>query len=167
VAAEDLSPSEYRVKAAFLYNFAKLVDWPTNTFSSADAPLVIGVLGKSPVSEALAGTIKDKKVGLHPVRIRRFERVEDVSDCQVLFVCDSEKGRMAEILAKLQGKSILTVADADGFADSGGMIQLIKQREAVRFEINTNATARANLRVSSRLLQLAATLKGGAAGRGR
>ncbi len=151
----ELVQTEYRVKAAFLYNYAKLVDWPTNAFATSSTPITIGVLGQDPFGPALEKTIDGKKIGDRGLAIKRFRSVGDIHDCHVLFICQSERGRLPVILAALQGKSILTVGECDHFVESGGMIQLIKQDDAVRFRVNLGAANRASLRISSKLLRVA------------
>ena len=162
-AAQDFSAAESRVKAGFIYNFAKLVEWPTNTFASAEAPLVIGIFGKDPFGGMLDEAIKGKKIDGRSLQVRRFEQVGDIHGCQILFIGDCEKDHLPEIFKKLRGLCVLTVADCDDFAAHGGMIQLVNKQEAIRFEINTNAVARAQLKVSSKLLYLAGSLKSTAA----
>lgn len=144
-----------KVKAAFLYNFAKLTEWPSNAFATADSPLVIGVLGLDPFGDALDATIKAKIVGLRKISIRRFKHLGEVSGCHLLFISDSERAQMAGLLTTLAHESILTVSDADGFIEQGGMIHLVRQGDMVRFKICPEAASRAGLIFSSKLLALA------------
>ena len=153
--AESEAP-EYRVKAAFLYNFALLTEWPTNAFASANAPLVIGVLGTDPFGPGLEQTLRHRKIGPRPVRIARFARVEEVKGCQVLFINPAEAAELPAILAALAGRSILTVGETENFACHGGMIGLVRRADSsIALRINVDAVATANLKLSSKLLRLA------------
>lgn len=161
VFSQELTLPEPAVKAAFLYNFAKLTYWPTNAFASGKASLVIGILGKDPLGSVLDEMVKNKRIESRSVEVRRFERATEVRDCQVLYISDSERERIPLVLASLRGRSILTVADTKEFTARGGMIQLVKLNEAIRFQVNTNATARAGLRLNSTVLRLAIALQSG------
>ncbi len=151
----ELVETEYRVKAAFLYNYAKLVDWPTNAFATTSTPITIGVLGHDPFGPVLDKTVDGKKIGDRGIAIKRFRSIGDIHDCHVLFICQSEEGRLPVILAALEGRSILTVGESHRFVELGGMIQLIKQDAAVRFRVNLGAANRASLKISSKLLRVA------------
>jgi hypothetical protein len=154
-AAQEVAVPEYKVKAAFLYNFAKLTEWPTNTFPDAAAPLTIGVLGKDPFGTALKKITRDKKILGRPVTVVNFQRLDQVKDCQLLFIAASEKSRLPAILTRLAGQPILTVGDTDRFAHQGGIIGLNRQGVEIRFEINREAAAQGGLTLSSKLLRLA------------
>jgi YfiR/HmsC-like len=151
--AQEMTAPEYHLKAVFLYNFAALTEWPSNTFSTADSPLTIGILGKDPFGSALQEVAK-KPVNGRKIRILAFQDPVDVSGCQLLFISDSEKDRLPAVLARLSGQPILTVSDIDQFADNGGMIGLLKRKDRIRFEVNLDAARRARLTLSSRLLAL-------------
>jgi hypothetical protein len=159
--AQDSTTPDYKIKAAFLYNFAKLTDWPASAFSTVKSPLVIGVLGRDPFGALLEETITDHKIDGRSLIIRRFNSLKDVKDCHILFICESEKENLAEILTTLRDKAILTVSDTAQFTGYGGMIQLIKKQEGIRFAINTSAASHAQLKLSSKLLRLATNLQAG------
>jgi hypothetical protein len=154
----ELSALQYRVKAGFLYNFAKLTDWPSNTFATADAPFVIGVVGKDPFGASLEETLRGKSVLERKIVIRRFETIHDMDGCQVLFISASESERLAPILARVAKQPTLTVSDLDHFASKGGMIGLLAPGQTKKFEANLPAVEHAGLRLDSRLRQLAAIL---------
>jgi hypothetical protein len=162
VAAQAPSVSEYQVKAAFLFQFTQFVDWPPDAFPARQAPLVIGILGEDPFGTFLDETVRDEKTNNHPVAIQRYRRLEDVKNCQVLFVSRSEAGRMGEIVAAFKGHNILTVGDADAFADRGGIIQFVTQENRIRLRINLEAAKAANLTISSKLLRPATVINPGA-----
>src|SRR6185295_2729511 len=127
---------EYQLKAAFLFNFAKFVQWPEKAFASSNAPVVIGVLGDDPFGPLLKDTVEGKSVNGRKLQIKYFKRTDTITGCHILFIGRSEKEGVATVLAGLAGKSILTVADFDGFAHRGGMMNLIVVGKGVRFEIN-------------------------------
>ena len=150
---------EYKVKAAFLYNFAKLVQWPATAFPKAETPLTIGVLGQDPFGADLDKTIAGKTIEGRHLAVERFLHLQDVKGCHLLFICASEKSQLPEILAKLRGQSVLTVGETAQFAELGGMIQLVKDHDRIRFAVNLDATKRAQLTISSKLLRLATIVK--------
>ena len=159
--AQTSQPTEYQIKAAFIYNFARFVDWPTQAFADASSPLVIGVLGENVFGNNLEQTIHGRSVNGHPLQFKTFDSVADATNCQVLFIGTSEKSRYSKILNQLEGTDILTVSEAgslsesDDFIQDGGMINLIIVEEKVRFKINNDAAKKAGLTISSKLLSLA------------
>ena len=154
---EEPSPQalEYRVKAGFLYNFAKHVQWPATTFASSTNAIVIGILGEDPFGKMLDTTVAGKTIDGHPISVERFERVEDIKACHILFTSASEKDRLADIQKNLGGRNILTVSDMDGFLTRGGQIQFITEDNRVKFDIGLDTARQAGLRLDSNLLRLA------------
>jgi hypothetical protein len=148
------SPLEYQVKAAYLYNFAKFVEWPA-TSADAGKPFLLGVLGHDPFGPALDETVEGKTVHGRAVAVRRISSAAEARTCDELFIGAGEIKRLPEILQALQGRSVLIVGESRDFVLSGGMIGLVKEDDKVRFEVNTAAAERARLRVSSQLLRLA------------
>jgi hypothetical protein len=146
---------EYSLKAAYLFNFTQFVEWPSNSFATAAAPLVIGVLGEDPFGGALDQAVKDKTVRGRSFEIRRYKQVGEVHDCHVLFVCASETRRVTGILAATRKSGILTVSDIDRFAEQGGVIDFTMENNKIRFQVNLNAAAAAELKISAQLLHLA------------
>jgi hypothetical protein len=153
-AASDRTPTEYQVKAAFLYNFARYVRWPADPRASA-GPFVIAVLGQDPFGSALDGTLQGKTLEGRPIVLRRVSRAEDAADSQILFIGDSERERLPAILAHLGPDPVLTVGEMSRFAESGGVIGFRVEQERVRLEVNLEAAQRSRLRISSELLKLA------------
>lgn len=151
--------AEYEVKAAFLFNFVKFVEWPAEALP-AGGPLLICVLGDDPFGDALDAITKGERVGGHETAIRRFRSLDQVRSCQVLFVSLSERRQMPAVFEAVRGASVLTVSDIDRFAASGGMINFTKQNYRIGFEINPQAAERARLRISSKLLSLAKIVEG-------
>jgi len=142
---------EYQVKAGFLLNVAQFVTWPSQ---SSDVPFVIGILGDDPFGSYLDETVRGEKVNNRPLTIQRFGRRADPRACNVLFISQSERDRVAQILSSLKGRNVLTVSDIDGFTDFGGMIQFFTERNNIRMRINLDAVKATNLRVSSKLLRV-------------
>jgi hypothetical protein len=154
-AAPATAPSEYDVKAALLYNFARFVEWPAEAFAAPDAPFVIGVLGSDPLGPALERLLAGKTVAGRPIVISRWRRARERGACQMLFVAGLNQAELKALLSDVGREPVLTVADMPEFAAQGGMIGLIVEDNRLRFEINAYGTDRAGLKVSSRLLSLA------------
>jgi hypothetical protein len=147
--------SEYQVKAAFLYKFATYVRWPARSGPDADAPFVIGVIGKDPFGRELDAVMNGQSVRGRAVVVKRLAKPEEALRCDVLFICSSERGALRKILGALNGAPVLTVGDMDRFAELGGMINLTTENNRIRFDINKRAIDRAGLKVASQLLSLA------------
>jgi hypothetical protein len=146
---------ESQVKAAFLFNFGQFITWPPASCPSTDAPFVIGVLGTDRIGAALAAVTRGATLQGRRVAVERYERVEDVGSCQILFVSASETERLDEVLAALEGKNVLTVGETADFAQRNGVIALVLVDNRMRMEINAGAASAANLSISSKLLRLA------------
>jgi hypothetical protein len=151
-ASEYAEPTEYQVKAAFLYNFAKFVEWPEGR---ARAPFVIGVLGEDPFGEVLDRTISGKTIQSREFAVRRLADTAEAPRVDILFISASEKARLPEVLGRLRGSSVLTVGDTDNFVSRGGMVGFRTKGNVVRFDINLREATRAGLKISSQLLRLA------------
>jgi hypothetical protein len=154
-SAQESQPSEYQVKAAFLFNFAKFVEWPPETFAGATSPLVVGILGDSPFGGDLERTIQNKTINNRLIVVKSLHSLAEATNCQVLFISTSEKKRLAEIFDGLHGASVLTVSETDGFTEAGGMINFVWEGKKIRFEINNDAARKANLKINSKLLSVA------------
>jgi hypothetical protein len=155
-AAADVAVTrEYQVKAIFLYNFVQFVTWPAAAFADAHTPITIGILGDDPFGPFLEAAVRGEVVDGRLLAIKRFKRLEEAIDCHMLFVSKSETGRLSQILAAVQGRSILTVGETAVFARQGGMINFITVDNKVRYEINVDAAKRTHLDISSKLLRLA------------
>jgi hypothetical protein len=158
--AQTKPPSEYEVKAAFLFNFAKFIDWPPGTFESQRSSFAICILGKDPFGRSIDDALQGKSISDHSVSILRVKDAAEGQHCQIMFVATSEPRGIAEILDRLQGANVLLVGESEGFAASGGTIQFTLEDNHVRFLINTDAAGRAGLKVSSKLLALAKIVHG-------
>lgn len=145
-------PGEYQIKAAYLLNFARYVEWPAARLPGG-APLRLCVLGRDPFGGALVG-LEGRLINAHEVRVRQVDGVESAVDCHIVFIADSEERRVGPILRSLAARGVLTVSDIDGFAEAGGDIGLITEDSRVRFDINQASLLRNGLRASSQLLRL-------------
>ena len=157
--AQNSQPTEYQIKAAFIYNFARFVDWPTQDFADASSPLIIGVLGKNDFGFSLAQTINGKTVYGHPLQFKLLPSLSQATNCQVLFISTSEKNHISKIISTVRAASILTVGETDDFIAQGGMIRLRIVDDKVRFDINNSAAKNAGLTISSKLLTLAINVR--------
>ena len=146
---------EYQVKAAFLYNFAKFVEWPSEAFKTPHDPIVVCVLGRDPFGSALQELIHGKSIEGRAVAFRQVADAPAASACQILFVCSSESKRFRALYGNLKPEGILTVGEAQGFAENGGVINFKLDGGRVRFEINVDAAQHEQLRISAKLLSLA------------
>jgi hypothetical protein len=154
-AQEDRVAYAYEIKAAYLFNFAKFVEWPPSPSRNAAEPFRIGVLGEDPFKDTLDRLLRGKLIDRRPFEIRRSRKVEDLKGSHILFISASEKDRVKEILGSISSLPILTVAEMEGFTGSGGAVKFYRQEASIRIEINTDAVARARLKASAKLLQVA------------
>lgn len=151
-AAHTAPVPEYQAKAGFLLSLAQFVSWPSQ---SSDAPLVIGILGDDPFGSYLDETVRGQRVNNRPLSVQRFRRRVDSRPCTILFISQSERDRVGQILSNLKGRPILTVSDIENFTDLGGMIQFFTENNNIRMRINVDAVKASNLKVSSKLLRVA------------
>jgi hypothetical protein len=151
-AAEPSRPTDYQVKAAFLYNFAKFVKWPEGTLKGH---FVVAVIGQDPFGETLDRAFAGKTILDRPVEVRRARDVQEASGAQIVFVGGSERARLPAVLSGLKTSGALTVGDMDRFADGGGMIGFQLKDATVRFEVNLREVNQAGLQMSSQLIKLA------------
>ncbi len=146
---------EYALKAVFLYNFCRFIDWPERAFASPDDPMVIGVVGDNPFGRLIEETVKGETLRGRRIRVEYYRRPADIGRCQVLFVTASEMNRADEIIAAVAGRSIATVGETEAFLDRGGMIALTAEQNRVRLRINPAGLRAENLVASSKLLRVA------------
>jgi hypothetical protein len=153
--------SEYEVKAAFLYNFARFVEWPAEALADATASMVLCIFGESSLGEPLESTVAGKHVKHHALVVRNVEDADQARQCHVLFLDPTDPVRLRGILGALEGAPVLTVGEGEAFAQRGGMIAFQMEGNKVRFAINADAAERSRLQISSQLLKLAANIIGG------
>jgi len=149
---------EYQIKAAYLLNFARYVEWPAARLPAAQA-LRVCVLGRDPFGGELSA-LEGRQVNGREVRVRQIEAADQAGECHVVFIADSEERRLAPMLRMLASRSLLLVSDIDGFAEAGGGIGLVTEDGRVRFDINQASLQRDGLRASAQLLRLARSVHG-------
>ncbi len=153
------TPTEYEVKAAYLYNFGRFVQWPAKATAAGGDSFAICVLGEDPFGPVLHATIAGETIGGRNVVAKRISKPQDGVNCRILFISSSEDHQLKEVLAALDKVSGLTVSDMAQFALRGGMVQFILDGNKVRFEVNLFTAERAGLTLSSQLLKLATNVR--------
>jgi hypothetical protein len=155
VALDPTSVSEYEVKAAYVYNFTRFIDWPTEVLVNPNAPIVIGVIGNNDFASILENMVKGKTVQSHPISVHVIKWPADVNACQIICISSYEQQRAKEIVGALQNLPILTITEAEKGSRSKGVINFQVEEGKVRFEIDQASAAKARLKISSKLLRLA------------
>jgi len=155
--------TEYEVKAAYLYNFGKFIEWPATAVQIGSDSFEICVLGQDPFGRALDAAVANETIAGKRVVVREIPVAEDVANCRVLFISSSEDKRLNQILASLGAASVLTVSDLPGFTQRGGMVQFVMEDSKVRFEVNSATAERAGLILSSELLKVSRNVRKGPA----
>jgi hypothetical protein len=158
--AQTQALSESQIKAGFVFNFTKFIEWPTDAFADPESPIVLGVLGDSPITDLLIETAAGKTVNGRAVTIRRFKEGQDPRACNILFVSSSEQKHALQIIEKVKGSSVLTVSETSGFAQAGGMINFFVEGNKVRLEINLDAAGQARLKISAKVIAVARLVNG-------
>ena len=146
---------EYQVKAAFIYNFAKFVQWPANAFQRPSDPISICLLGQDPFGSSLDDTVANRTIDGRSLTIRRLANVKQVAGCHVLFIGSAEDKRLPSVVAGIRATGVLTIGDSDFSGADDVVINFKLESGKVRFDINVDAAEREKLRISSRLLSLA------------
>lgn len=149
-------PTEYDVKAAFLYNFTNFVKWPDNSFADENSPFIIGVYGKNPFNGKLTGIVEGEKVEeIRLIMVRQINTMEELTECHIVFTATSQKKTLDRIFAKLEGKAVLTVGKAKDFTRRSGMIGFVNDKNRIQFEMNVREAEKVDLRINSRLQRVA------------
>ena len=154
----SLDNNEYAVKAAFLFHFAQLTNWPSGTLQHATDQFTFCTTGKDPFNGALETILSGKMVKEHAVRIVHLKELSGVEDCQVLFIGASESAHLTTVFTNLHNLPILTTGETDEFVRLGGMIGFRREQDRLRFDINVPAAEKCNMTFSSELLSLAKTI---------
>jgi hypothetical protein len=149
-AAEVDSASDTAVKMAFVYNFGKFVEWPPAAFNDSGHRVVLCTIGD----------VNGKKVQNRELQVVHIARLNDLGGCDTLFIAQSERDRLGDVLAAVSKRPTLTISDIEGFTDKGGMIGLLVRNERVQFDVNLTAARSAGLQISSELLKLAHAVVG-------
>jgi len=156
--AQQSNASEYDVKAAYLYNFARFVEWPAASPAATNDSFAICVLGQDPFGAALDAIVSGETIAGKSVLARRITKPRDAINCRILFISSAEESRLADILAALGNAGVLTVSDMPQFTSRGGMIQFVSDNKKIRFEVNLVRARTAELTLSSELLKVAVTV---------
>jgi len=152
--AQDSRPTESQVKAAYLYNFGKFVEW-TSARGTVSGPFQICVLGRDPFGAVLDSTVNGESIAGKKISVQRIHRIQDATGCNILFISSSEEGHLATILSEAERMRLLTVSDIPHFAERGGVIGLVSQEDRIRFEVNRSTAEESHLLLSSELLKVA------------
>jgi hypothetical protein len=154
-APASAAAKEYQVKAAFLYNFTKFIEWPPRSFSGPEDPIVIGVLGDGPFAAELEQVVMNRNVNGRGLVVKPVVSVAEAQSVDVLFVSEAQEYMFGEIAPVIAHNPILTIGESRAYAHSGGIINFVLDNDKVRFEINMEAAERAGLKVSAQLQKLA------------
>ena len=154
---DDALVRETELKAAFIYNFTKFVEWPPAAVAAKGSPIVIAILGETPLTTELGVIVQGRKVNGHPIVVTTFD-AEPERASQILFVTATEDRRFAALPTSYREGAVLTVGESPAFAAAGGAIAFVRQDGKLRFEINISAAERAHLKVSGELQKLAAAV---------
>jgi hypothetical protein len=160
--AADDAPLDFQVKAAFLVNFPKYVDWPSAVVAETNSPITVAIFGDDNVAGEFENMIQGgRTVSGRPVRLKRITKEDQIgADCQIVFIASSERQRVAAILEKVKGTGILTVGENEDFLQQGGIVNLVHRDRKIRLQINLDAAREAHLKISTRLLVAADMVKG-------
>lgn len=157
--AQFTTAKEHQLKAAFVFNFVKFVEWSGSRFQDANSPLIIAVAGQSPITAELVKAATGRKINGRELIIKNIETPEAARSAHVLFVSRGEDHRLDGWLAAVQGQSILSIGESDQFGAHGGMINFVLEGEQLRFDINVGSAEAVKLRISSELQKLAKTVR--------
>jgi hypothetical protein len=149
------SVTDDQVKAAYIFNFAKFIEWPPQVFTAKESPMNFCVLGRSPVVDELDSSIGGKSVNGHTIMIKHLRGPDEIKDCHLIFLAASAGKQQQKLIEAAKGLPVLLVAETPGFARSGGTINFITESGRLLFEVNINAAESAHLKISSKLLALA------------
>jgi len=158
-AQETSQAPEYRIKAAFLYNFTLYTEWPTTAFERPDSPIVLAVAGEDPFGKELDAAVRGKTVRGRSIEVRRYDTAAEVATCHLLYLSSAEAKHLPQILKRFPDTKPLTVSETEDFCRAGGVIRFFVDNNKVRFEVNTDAAVRSRLKISSKLLHLARVVR--------
>jgi hypothetical protein len=157
--AGEAAPSEAQLKAAFLLNFPKYIEWPPTDLAQPDGPIVVGILGGEDIVAEFSLMSQGRTINGHPIQLVRVTTIPQCRECHILFVGSAESRKMPEILRSLKGTNVLTVGESEQFIAQGGMINLARRERRIALEVNLDATRKTELKISSKLMALS-TVKG-------
>jgi len=157
--AQNPRPTDYQVKATYLYNFGRFIEWPGKVAAAQGGSFTVCVLGQDPFGPSLDATLAGETIGGKTVVAKRISSAEESGNCQILFLSLTDDSRLNKVIADLDKKAVLTVSDMSQFVKRGGMIQFVLEGQKVRFEVNLTATQHAGLTLSSELLKVATAVR--------
>ena len=165
-AYAQTATDEYKVKAAFLFHFAQLVDWPSDAFKAGDQSFNLCIFDDEPHRQELQSTLEGKPIGARVAHVRLLNQTQPAQGCNILFLGRDESRRQIAVIRNLRGQPVLTVGEADNFLSEGGIIRLHLEQDKIRFDINVDAAGSSQLKISSRLLLLASSVTLGGQAKG-
>jgi YfiR/HmsC-like len=157
--AQSSKPTDYQVKAAYLYNFGRFIEWPPTAASAKNDSFMVCVLGRDPFGATLDSALAGEIISGKHVVARRISNLQESANCQILFLSADEDGRLKQVIETLNKEAVLTVSDIPKFSQRGGMIQFVLEGNRIRFEVNLTATQHAGLTMSSELLKVASAVR--------
>jgi hypothetical protein len=156
----QMAAGEYELKAAFLLNFGRFVEWPSSAFASSTSPFVLGIAGEDPLGARIDEVVAGRTIGGRTVQVLRLNDLDEATRCHIVFVSRAlPPARVAQLLGRLKGRSVLTVGESPGFPHRGGVINFTLEDGTVRFEVSQSNAEHNQLKVSSKLLGLAHLVK--------
>lgn len=158
-AANAEEVDEYHIKAAYVYNLAKFVEWPPGAFRSVTDPIAVCVFGQSPIADALEEAVAGEKIDDRRLTVRRVSDVQGANNCHILFIAACSRKHLRSILANLKMAGTLTVGETDDFLEEGGALNFLLEGNKVRIEVNMNVVERQMLHISPKLLSLARVVR--------
>jgi hypothetical protein len=158
VRAQNPKPTDYQVKAAYLYNFGRFVEWPVSVTGKGEF-FTVCVLGKDPFGPILDNVLAGETIGGKSVVAKRISTPQESGNCQILFLSSTEESRLNKIMGAMDKEAVLTVSDMPQFSEHGGMVQFVLEGKRVRFEVNLTAAQNAGLTLRSELLRVATAVK--------
>lgn len=154
IHAQVVPSPEYQLKAVFLFNFTHFIEWPPIAFDSYNDPFYISIVGTDPFGSYLDQTVAGEMIGRHPIRIKRYSDIKDLQKSHIVFINARDMLMAANTLEDLNKQNILTVSDADHFAENGGIIGFFTENNRIKMQVNSNAAKYAQLIISSKLLRV-------------
>jgi hypothetical protein len=156
--ADSTIAREYKVKAAFIYNFAKFVEWPAQKLGGDSTPIVIGVLGPNPFGDELENALKGRQINGRGIVVRQFDDAEGAKAAHLLFVSANDETKLRKALKEY---GVLTIGQSESFTRNGGIITFTFEHDKLGFEINVGAAEQAGLKISAQLQKLAKSVRKG------
>lgn len=148
-----------QLKAAFVYNFTRFIEWPADAFAGDDAPIVIGVYANSRYARELEDTVRVRKAGNRPVVVRQVRSLKEARAVHMLVFDGTADAQLKEALAALKGAPVLTIGESEQFARLDGILTFVREGDDLRFEVNLDAARQSGLKISAQFLKLARTVR--------